>query len=79
MIKDVTRHYRNSSTGGLMEKTAKSGDSVELYITRKDIQKVIDRNRGWDTLDGILSNLGTYFQVDKRTSANDTARKILNC
>ena len=78
MIKDVTKHYRNSCSGGLMEEAAKRGDRVELYITRGDIQKINNKKRSWNSIEGILSNLGTFFQVDKRTPVSVAVSKILN-
>ncbi len=65
IMKDVTDHYRHASSSGLMAQSAQQGNKVEIYITGKDVEKVKTRQSGWDTLDGILSNLSFYLHVDK--------------
>lgn len=75
MIKDVTSHYKKSSNFGLLAESAQKGDKVEIYITGADVAKVKDKQKSWDTLDGILSNMTTYFNIDKM-SINEVVDRI---
>ena len=77
IMKDVTEHYKHASSYGLMAQSAQKGDKVEIYITGNDVSKVKDKAKGWDTLDGILSNLSSYFNIDKM-SVNDVVDKIFS-
>lgn len=65
MIKDVTRAYINLPSWGAMAQAAQRGEKVEIYITGDDVQKVKRREQNWDTINGILSNLTSYHNVNE--------------
>ena len=75
MIKDVTNIYKNSFTDGLMGQAAQRGEKVSLYITGDDIKKVKSREKNWNTMEGILSNLQGYCNL-ATMSVRDAAEKI---
>ena len=75
IMKDVTEHYRHAPSSGLLAQSVQRGDKLEIYITGKDVDKVKSKQSGWDTLDGILSNLSSYIQID-RMSTGDVVDKI---
>ena len=75
MIKDVTNIYRNSFTDGLMGQAAQRGEKVSLYITGNDIQKVKNREKNWNTMEGILSNLQGYCNL-ATMSVRDAVEEI---
>ena len=77
MMKDVTNQYAYSASDGLMAQAAQNGDRVELYITGDDVEKVHKKQRTWDTLEGILSHITSYFNVD-RLYVNEAAQRILD-
>lgn len=77
IMKDVTDHYKHASSYGLLAQSAQKGDKVEIYITGSDVSKVKDKQKGWDTLDGILSNLSSYFSIDK-LSVNEVIERIFS-
>ncbi|MCD7779284.1 MAG: hypothetical protein LUH05_01265 [Candidatus Gastranaerophilales bacterium] len=67
IMKDVTSVYKNASSEGMLAQSAQRGDKVEIYITGKDVDKVRNQEPEWDTLGGILSNLSTYFNLNRNT------------
>lgn len=75
MIKDVTNIYRNSFTDGLMGQAAQRGEKVSLYITGDDVQKVKNKEKNWNTMDGILSNLQGYCDL-ATMSVREAVEKI---
>ena len=75
MIKDVTNIYRNSFTDGLMGQAAQRGEKVSLYITGEDIQKVKNKEKNWNTMNGILSNLQGYCNL-ATMSVRDAVEEI---
>ena len=77
IMKDVTEHYRHAPSCGLLAQSVQKGDKLEIYITGKDVDKVKARQSGWDTLDGILSNLSSYIQID-RMPTNEVVEQIFN-
>lgn len=77
IMKDVTEHYRHAPSCGLLAQSVQKGDKLEIYITGKDVDKVKSRQSGWDTLDGILSNLSSYIQID-RMPTNEVVEQIFN-
>ena len=77
IMKDVTEHYRHAPSSGLLAQSVQRGDKLEIYITCKDVDKVKSKKPGWETLDGILSNLCSYIQID-RMSTGDVIDKIFS-
>ena len=77
MLKDVTRKYMNAAYWGVMAQAAQRGDKVEIYITGTDVQKVKKRDPNWDSIDGILSNLTDYHNVNE-TPVQDVVDDIIN-
>ncbi len=75
MRKDVTSKYVNASTSGLMAKAANRGDSVIIYITGDDIQRIKMKVPQWDTIEGVLSNITEYINLNN-LSLMDAADKI---
>ena len=65
IVKDVTNHYRNAKSSGVLASAVKRGDRVEIYITGDDIKKVKQQHNEWDTIDGILSHLNLYYDTKK--------------
>lgn len=65
MIKDVTYYYKNASPVGEMAQAAQRGESIDIYITGKDINKIKEKQPGWRSIRDILVNIEDYF------SAND--------
>ncbi|MCD7880001.1 MAG: hypothetical protein LUG16_08740 [Candidatus Gastranaerophilales bacterium] len=76
IMKDVTEHYKNSSSSGTIAKAAQRGDKVEVYITDEDTQKVRNKEKGWNTLGGILSNIESYYSA-RKMSISSIFNKIL--
>ena len=76
IMKDVTQHYKHATSSGLMAQAAQRGNSVEIYITGKDVEKIKTRQQGWETLDGILSNLSSYICAEEM-SLGDVFEKII--
>ena len=77
MIKDVTGLYKTSFIDGLMGQAAKKGDKVSIYITGNDIDKIKKREPNWDSINGIVSNLKEYYNLEI-ISVHDTIRRILS-
>ena len=77
IMKDVTEHYKHAPSSGLLAQSVQRGDTLEIYITGKDVNKVKTKQSGWDTLDGILSNLSSYIQID-RMPTSEVVEQILN-
>lgn len=75
MIKDVTSSYKYSFTDGLMGQAAQRGEKVSLYITGEDIKKVKNKEKNWNTMDGILSNLQGYCDL-ATMSVREAVEKI---
>lgn len=65
IMKDVTNYYQNASSQGVLAQSAQKGDKVEIYITGEDIEKVKNKDNNWKTVEGILSNLTSYFNTDR--------------
>lgn len=65
IMKDVTDYYQNASSQGVLAQRAQKGDKVEIYITGDDVDKVNNKENSWKTVEGILSNLTSYFSIDK--------------
>lgn len=64
IIKDVTKHYKNAASSGVIAKSVQNGQQVSIYITGDDITKVKERDKGWCSIDGILSNLSSYYNLE---------------
>ena len=77
MIKDVTGLYKTSFIDGLMGQAAKRGDKVSVYITGNDIAKIKNREPNWDSINGIISNLQAYYNLET-ISVSDTIKRILS-
>ncbi len=78
MMKDVTQQYVNASSWGVMAQAAQKGDRVEIYIKGKeDVGKVKNKEPQWDTIDGILSHISSYQDVNK-VSVGDFLYKMFN-
>ncbi len=77
MIKDVTGLYKTSFIDGLMGQAAKKGDKVSVYITGNDIAKIKNREPNWDSINGIISNLQAYYNLET-ISVSDTIKRILS-
>lgn len=76
MIKDVTRNYINARSSGVLADAAQHGAIVNVYITGDDVQKVKNNHEEWNTTEKILSNLCTYYDVNKM-SISEAARTII--
>lgn len=77
MIKDVTKSYINSASWGAMAQAAQRGEKIEIYITGDDVQRVKRREQNWDTINGILSNLTSYQNVNE-ASVRDVVNDIIS-
>ena len=78
MMKDVTKQYVNAPSSGLIAQAAQKGDRIEIYITGKeDVAKVKNKAPQWDTIDGVLTHLSAYYNINKM-STGDVAYKIFN-
>lgn len=65
IMKDVTNYYKNASSQGVLAQYAQKGDKIEIYVTGNDVEKVKNKENNWKTIEGILSNLTSYFNTDK--------------
>ncbi len=65
VMKDVTNYYKTASSQGVLAQSAQKGDRIEVYVTGDDIEKVKNEENNWKSVEGILSNLNSYFNVDK--------------
>lgn len=65
LVQDVTEHYINAPSEGVMAHSAQSGNIIEVLITDKDVRRVRNKVLGWETTDKILSNLSGYFNLNK--------------
>jgi hypothetical protein len=62
----------------MIAQAAQKGDRIEIYITGKeDVAKVKSNAPQWDTIDGVLTHLSAYYNINKM-SVSDAAFKILN-
>ncbi len=78
MMKDVTKQYIHASSWGVLAQAAQKGDRVEIYITGKDdVDKVKNKTPKWDTIDGILSHLSSYHNLN-RLSVGELVNRIIN-
>ncbi len=77
IMKDVTSHYKNARLSGALAQAVKNGDSVEIYITGDDVKNVRQKQKNWDTLDGILAHMDSYLQVGKIT-VGEVISKIIS-
>ncbi len=76
MQRNVTDEYKYASRNGLMAQAAQRGESVEIYVTGEDYEYVRECRDGWDTLDGILSQLTKFVNVD-RLSPEAAVRAVM--
>lgn len=76
MIKDVTSIYKDSFTDGLLGQAAQRGEKVSIYVTEEDVSKVRKKEKNWNTLDGILSNLQAYYNL-ATMSTRDVLDKLI--
>lgn len=78
MMKDVTKQYVNAPSSGLIAQAAQKGDRVEIYITGKeDVAKVKNKDPQWDTIDGVLTHLSSYYNINKM-SIGEAMGRIFN-
>ncbi len=76
MMKDVTKKYAHASSSGLLAQAAQKGHLVQIYITGDDIANIKTKEKGWTTIDGILSNLEAYYKASD-FSVDEIVNKIL--
>ncbi len=76
MIKDVTSFYRNASPAGEMAQAAQRGESVDIYITGSDIEKIKKKQYGWRSIRDILGNLEDCFSANPMF-VSDVVDKII--
>lgn len=62
-IRDVTQYYMYTPDQGLLSQAAKSGQSVELYITGNDKKAYDNKENGWETTSEILSHMDKYLSL----------------
>ena len=65
---DVTQKYKYVYTGGVLANSANKGECSFVYVTGRDVQKIKDKEQGWDTLDGILSHMSNHIDLNKENT-----------
>ncbi len=74
--RNVSEQYKYAPRNGLMAQAAQRGDSVHICITGEDLKYMREGRDGWDTLDGILSQLTKFISVD-RMSSEEAVKAVL--
>lgn len=72
--KNVTSCYINAPAYGVLGKAAKQGDTIQIYITGDDVQKV-NNHPQWDTIEGILSHMSDCVNIAKM-KVNDIVKLV---
>ena len=61
---NVTDRYKNQSTGALSAAVAR-GEEAYVFVTRGDVKKVKENQKGWNSINNILSNISQYIDLNE--------------
>lgn len=70
---DAFNYYVTSATNGLLHKAAMRRDAVDIYVTGKDNEKLINKEEGWQNLNDILCHIDKYY--DLRITSTQTVKE----
>ena len=65
---DVTQKYKYSCTGGVLANSARRGDCSLVYVTGRDVEKIKNKEQGWNTIDDILSHMSFHIDLNKENT-----------
>lgn len=75
---DATDIYRNISRKGAISKAVARGNSVDVYVTDADVNKMYRQEKGWASLKEVVSSkVQQYINAEKLTPVK-TANLIIN-
>ena len=74
---NVTEQYKyQPSTAGSISAAVSRGEEAYVYVTRADVKKVKEKQKGWDTIYNILSNMSDYVNLNQ-TRTNKALNVII--
>ena len=63
---NVTEQYKYQlSTSGSISAAVARGEDAYVYVTKDDVKKVKDKQNGWNSIHGILSNMSRYINLNE--------------
>ena len=74
---NVTNEYKHqSSSNGSISAAVSRGEDAFVYVTGQDVQKVKNKQKGWDSLYNILCNMSQYINLNE-TRVSKAFNKIV--
>ena len=63
---NVTDQYKHQlSTTGAISAAVGRGEEAYVYVTRDDVKKIKEKQNGWTSIHGILSNMSHYINLNE--------------